>query len=550
MITNHDSQGLVASAARLTKSELRSRVITYTTMAGDQALHSYLTIRAIQAYSEALELLIDSNADSRSIAAMHEKLGGAYTQRGNLDEAWQEYRRALQLVTVEPQEESDHLLHLYNHLSELGTRWLGFFNTNPSLQDIRTYIDAGLKLLEGKPISGQNAEFLTYQAFWYVRNQLESTNTQERARFADLALQSGNEALRIAEELNDTGAIWLTLDALAYVYTKQHKYQDAHKIEHYREKFADKVKSRVELNDLYYSLGWAHEAVNDYPTALKWFGYSWRVAQSMESPSMLLSCLIGRMLAWQRWNRWDEAQQAAKSILQMVEQYQLNEPWQLEALETLAIIAYATGQEEEGDSYLRQYKRILERYCTAADTAPTMPLIHLVREDWTRAAAEYRELLERSEPFPSPNMLALLAELVVITGESIEVQQASCAKAISATEQSGTRRSLAIALRARGRMHLEQHHWKQAEADLKQSLKWVEDLDLPWDRGKAFYCLGLLYRRRADVRGKNRPDERKADLGRAQFHFEKALGFFESLNAVHDVERARLALAQDHRVPV
>jgi hypothetical protein len=147
-------------------------------------------------------------------------------------------------------------------------------------------------------------------------------------------------------------------------------------------------------------------------------------------------------------------------------------------------------------------------------------------------------------------MLALLAELVVITGESIEVQQASCAKAISATEQSGTRRSLAIVLRARGRMHLEQHHWKQAEADLKQSLKWVEDLDLPWDRGKAFYCLGLLYRRRADVRGKNRPDERKADLGRAQFHFEKALGFFESLNAVHDVERARLALAQDHWVPV
>ena len=265
---------------------------------------------------------------------------------------------------------------------------------------------------------------------------------------------------------------------------------------------------------------------------------------------MLLSCLIGRMLAWQRWNRWDEAQQAAKSILQMVEQYQLIEPWQLEALETLTLIAYATGQEEEGDSYLRQYKRILERYCTAADIAPTMPLVHLVREDWTRAVAEYREQLERSEPFPSPNMLALLAELVVITGESIEVQLASCTKAISATEQSGTRRSLSIALRARGRMHLEQHHWKQAEEDLKQSLQLAKDLDLPWDRGKGLYCLGLLYRRRADVRGKNRPNERKADLGRAQFHFEKALGFFESLNAVHDVERARLALAQDHWAPV
>src|SRR5437016_437877 len=48
--------------ARLTRPELRRRAITYITMAGDQALHSYFTIRAIQAYSEALDLLIDSNA--------------------------------------------------------------------------------------------------------------------------------------------------------------------------------------------------------------------------------------------------------------------------------------------------------------------------------------------------------------------------------------------------------------------------------------------------------------------------------------------------------
>ena len=234
----------------------------------------------------------------------------------------------------------------------------------------------------------------------------------------------------------------------------------------------------------------------------------------------------------------------------MVEQYQHNEQWQFESLETLTITAYLTGQDAEGDGYLRQYKRLLERYCTPADAAPTMPIIHLAREDWARAAAEYRELLQHSEPFPSPNMLALLAELVVITGESFEVQQATCERAVTSAEQSGTSRSLAIALRARGRMRLEQQHWQQAEADLKQSFKRAKDLDLPWDKGKALYCLGLLYRRRADVLYKDKPDERQADLGRAHFHFEKALGFFESLKAVHDIERARLALAQDHKAPV
>ena len=46
------------------------------------------------------------------------------------------------------------------------------------------------------------------------------------------------------------------------------------------------------------------------------------------------------------------------------------------------------------------------------------------------------------------------------------------------------------------------------------------------------------------------PISARADLGRAHFHFEQALGFFESLNAVRDAERARLALAQDSKAPV
>src|SRR5712692_9753057 len=229
--------------ARLTRPELRRRAFTYITMAGDQALHSYLTIRAIQAYSEALDLLIDSNAGPLTLAEMHEKLGHAYTQRGNLDDAWQEYRRALQLLQSEPGVESDRLIYLYNHLSELGSRWIGLFNSNPDMQEVRTYIDAGQKLLEGRSVSRQHAAFLTYQAFWYVFQQLHSADTQQKARFAELALQSGQEAQRIAEELNDSRALWLALDALGYIYRWQHKYHEAHKAQHYRLTLADQIKS-------------------------------------------------------------------------------------------------------------------------------------------------------------------------------------------------------------------------------------------------------------------------------------------------------------------
>ena len=543
---------------QLTRPELRRRAIIYIAMAGDQAFHSYFTIRAIQAYSEALELLVDSNADSVTLAHMHEKLGDAYSQRSNLDEAWQEYRRALQLVTAESTTENGYLLRLYDHLAELGSRWLGLFNNDPDMQETRTYIDAGLKLLEGQTTNGQHAKFFTYLTFWYVRNQLEATNPQQRAEFAELALHSGTEALRIAEELDDTRAIWLTLDALGFVYRKQHKYQDAHKAQHYRLRFVDEIKSREELHDLYLSLGWSHEAICDYATAVKWFGHSWHIAQTMESPSMLLSSLIGRMTVWQRWNRWSDAQEAAQSILQMVEQYQHNEQWQCEALETLAILAYRTGQQEEGDYYTRQFRRLKERQDTSPSassigTCP-MPLINMAREDWSRALVDYRTSLQQSEPFPSPKLLASLAELAVITGESEDVQRTYCERAITAAEQSGGRRSFAIALRARGRMYLEQHNWEAAETDLKQALSKCKALDLPWEQGKTLYCLGLLYRRRADILSQQSSadvqEARTADLGRARFHLEQALGFFESLNAVLDANHARLALVQGTKAPV
>jgi hypothetical protein len=99
-------------------------------------------------------------------------------------------------------------------------------------------------------------------------------------------------------------------------------------------------------------------------------------------------------------------------------------------------------------------------------------------------------------------------------------------------------------------MYLEQQNWEMTERDLQQALDQFEQLDLPWERGQTLYCLGLFYRRRADAVNHHNPVERSADLSRAHFNFEQALGFFEALNAVHDAERARLSLTQDSKAPV
>ncbi|HET8910649.1 MAG TPA: adenylate/guanylate cyclase domain-containing protein, partial [Ktedonobacteraceae bacterium] len=312
------------SAARLTRPELRRRAIHYLTRAGDLALHSYYTIRAIQAYGEALDLLSNSSPDPLTLSRMHKKLGNAYAQRANADEAWQEYVQSLKLriesLSQEPDEEEHNgLLRLYERLAELGTRWLGWFDKAPSVQEVRTYIDEGLKLLEGRTPGRSHVAFLTYQALWYILQCNASPG--RRAELVDQALRSGQEGYRIAEEIQDVPSLWLTLDALGYIYRKHHRYQEALKAQERRLELAPQIESREELHDLYASLGRIYTSVSNYAAAAHWFGQAWNIAQTMESPSMLLDSMNGRMFAWYYWNHWQDANEVAQRMLQMTEQY-------------------------------------------------------------------------------------------------------------------------------------------------------------------------------------------------------------------------------------
>jgi tetratricopeptide (TPR) repeat protein len=545
-----------APPVRLTRPELRRRAITYLILAGDQALHSYYTLRALQAYNDAFDLLLDSEASPVERIELHEKLGNAYAQRGSLDEAWQEYRKALRLATAEGVTlHKAALLHLYDRLAELATRWMGRFDNPPDLQEIQGYIDAGLQLLEGRPTDAERVAFLTYQAFWHIR-QLQTATHIQKAALTEQALASGHEALRIAEELNDPLGLSLALDALGFIYAEYHKYNEAHQVQHRRLQLEGQLTERMELYDLYLSLGSSHEQVADYPNALVWFGRAWSIAQTMESPMMLLNSLVGRMRAWRQWNRWEDASEAARELLRLIEQYQQDEKKQFWALETLATIAYRVGNRDEGDQYARQCKRLIDQQVersggdAQALLATRMHAIHLAKEDWARATADYKAKVQASEPLPSPEVLATLAELFIITGESAEVQESTCERAVALAEESGARKSLAIAFRARGRMHLERQNWNSAEDDLRQALRRCEVLDLPWERGNTLYALGLLYRRRASILHESNTSRRNADMERARYHFEQALGFFEAIHALPSVERVRLVLMQDTRAPV
>ncbi|HET8846308.1 MAG TPA: hypothetical protein VFN35_32905, partial [Ktedonobacteraceae bacterium] len=522
----------------LSRSDLIERTIHYLTLAGERAYHSYYTIRAIQAYTEALELLRENHADPLTLASMHQKLGHAYIQRANADEAWSEYIHALLLIKDHPQASKRELLFLYMRLAELATRWLGWFNTWLDMQEVRSYIDAGLKLIEGQPPNCNLSSFLTYQGMWYI-HQTKFAPPERRAELAENAIQSALEARRIAEELQEPGALWIALDALGFIYDKQHKYSEGHITQHKRQELRDMIPEREELFDLYVSLGWNHERIGDYATAAGWLGQAWRIAQTMESPSMLLYSLYSRLVVWSQWNRWDEAREVAQSLLQTSEQYQQEASWQLRALETLMALAYRTGDEEESERLLQYYQHLSEGSSTQIPVS-----FHMVRRDWKQALTALKDFSNRHEIFPSPETVANMAELTVLAEEATEKQVEICERAIGLAEQSGARKFLGVAFRARGRMELEQGLWEKSEEDLRQALELFKLLDLPWEEGETLYCLGTLHQRRADAMHVDQT-ARKTAFELAQFFFEQALGFFESLHAVRDAQRVHESLTQE-----
>jgi tetratricopeptide (TPR) repeat protein len=262
----------------------------------------------------------------------------------------------------------------------------------------------------------------------------------------------------------------------------------------------------------------------------------------------------GRLHVWYQWNREDEAREVANSILQISEQYQQDRSWQLRALEVLAELAYRSGKTEESEGLMRRYRQILEQTnpqptlmagsqiirensVSCAQPAMILPGIYAAHQDWSQALAGMREVVRRAEPFPSPEELAHLAEFAVLANTPLEEQTALCERAVKLAEKSGARKFFAVALRARGRMQLAQENWSEAERDLHQALAGFKELDLPWEQGETLVSLGQLHRQQA-----TNPSGNHCEL--ARFFLGQALGFFESLHAVHDIRRVREILEE------
>lgn len=537
----------------LTRSELRERAIHFLELAGNQAMQSYYTLRAIRAYIDAFDLLQENQASVLVRSKMLKKLGDAFAQRTNLDEAWRHYQLALMLVTEnEPDNTTTplttpadprYLLILYEHLALLATRWLGQFDEPPDMQEAYRYIEAGLQMTEQQSGSRERIVFLAYQALWFLCRSATGLIEQKK-QVLEQALQSSQEALQQSETLGDPSTHSLILDAISFVYESYHLYNKAVELQMRRLSLEPRLTEREERYDLYLSLGGVTKQVSDYSSALMWQGRAWSIAQTMESPAMLRIAMVKRMKIWQSWGRWDEAEAAAHETLRLIEKYQIDERRQFWPLETLAWIACHRGNQEASERYIKRCKRLLDIPTIATSDnlymALRMGALYYANQELDQALEAYRELLLASEPWPEPEVLATLAHLLLQTDQEEATLTHICERAISVSKQAGARKSLAVALCARGSLSTQQQKWTQAIADLRQSIQLCRELDLPWEQGHTLVALGNLYQQQALAGTKNKPDH--GNLGRAHYYFEQALGFYESLRAAPRIQQVQRKL--------
>jgi hypothetical protein len=113
---------------------------------------------------------------------------------------------------------------------------------------------------------------------------------------------------------------------------------------------------------------------------------------------------------------------------------------------------------------------------------------------------------------------------------------------VTLCEDAGARKSLAVALRARGRLYAQKHQWKQAEDDLLRSHQYCETLDLPWENAYTLYYLAMLHKDKAANNNSMESPNSESDLMR--YYLEQALDFYTFLHARPFIKRVSKALEE------
>ena len=544
-----------------------AKVVQYLTIAGDQAAARHAANKADDYYTDTIQLLEEeARPDDTPL------IQSLYTRRGNVrwfalraDDAWADYRAALELwagyevpVKAEDAEatapsdtsqasdssessESDgkmspHLdwltqgMRLYRLLVALPTRYSAYFQQLPPYEELKGYLDRGLKLADatGCHDTAEYAALLTANSFFWM---FAAKQRGERELMA--SLRSAREAVRISEALNDPRGASEALDALGNmlaITTDLRGYLDTMTR---RLDWAQQIDDPNELVDIHAEVSQAHQAVGEYAEAVSHAQTALQIARAAEAEALEAHALRALVVAYFEWDRWLEMPKPGDELLNVSTRTTVR----LSHRQVGALLALATARARMGD---RDGAETLARRAAEIGAFDGVQYLALGRARLALALGNTREARQlllgglevREGRVGMASLLAELAELLALAGEH-EMYERYGPQALELGWRSGARKALAQAIRARGIIALAAGRWDDALADLESAFTRYSDLGTTWEEARTRYALAALYHQR------NQADDEQ----RARQELERALEMFSTLGAARDVARARTALA-------
>jgi len=386
----------------------------------------------------------------------------------------------------------------------------------------RDYVAEGLRLLEDSPRHPERVKLIIAKAFDHYWRRPEAERDYPAAE------ESAQEGYRLAEEIGALQDMSAALDALAGVYEVKADFPRMLDATRKRVPIVEQLNDPLERIDLAQMLGRASEYLGDFAEALT------HIRQAYDLSS------AGGRLGWQysgvqtlirvnwKWNRWDEAERWCLVGDQMLAKHE-DIPRGLSRTVTgvRAFAAGIRGEAEEARKHEREFEAIVGGDPTFAWVPQFLRLmIAFALGDHERARTAAGEALRLAD---SPDARLDVHGLVLRWAADArewhyfgEFGEEGLARARS----SGSQYYVAMHCLPLGIHRLAHGRLGEAEALLGEAQTLFRTCDCRWDLGRTLRELALLRRTQ------ERPGEADALL-------HEALGHFEALRALPDVERTR-----------
>lgn len=565
LLAQHYRQYYVQANLSRTRNTARrqavlAKVVHYLTIAGDQAAARHASGKADAYYTDTIRLIEEEGRsdDTPLRQALFTKRGDARWSALRADEAWADYRTALELWAgyemphaksakgAEPasaRDEPDHLdwltqgMRLYRLLVALPTRYTAYFQQVPTLDDLKTYLDRGLKLADatGCHDTAEYAALLTATSFFWM-----FAAEQRGERELMEALRNAREAVRITEALGEPRGASEALDALGNLLAITTDLRGFLETMTRRLQWAQQIDDPNELVDIHTEVSQAHQAVGEFAEAVAHAQTALDIANAAETEALQAHALRGLVIAYYEWDHWPETLKTGAELLNISPQAQATlSHRQLAAVLAIAIVKARMGDRDGSDVLARQVAES-SQLCGVQYLAVGRARLALA----VGATREARQLLLnglelREGRVGMALLLAELAELLAREGD-LDLYERYGPQALELGWRSGARKALAQAIRARGIVALASGRWDDALADMESAFTRYSDLGAVWEEARTRYALAGLYRRRAEP----------GDDQRAHDELSRALAIFNALGAIRDLARTRSALAGgDIRLP-